>query len=244
VTGPAPRITAPTQALAETDFVVVDVETTGGSPEHAEIMEIGAVRVRGTRPGAGEQVFSTLVNPGRPVPVHIAALTGITGDMVAGAPRIGQVMPAFLRFAAGAVVVAHNAPFDLAFLAAACSSHGLGFPQVPVLDTASVARRVLTTEEAPDCRLGTLARVFGTAAPDHRALGDARVTAAVLRGLIGRLARLGVRTLEGVDEITAADAGCPPGPRRDRMLALTADVPAAAGVCLFLGARGEVLHVV
>jgi DNA polymerase III subunit epsilon len=261
--------------LAETDFVVVDLETTGGSPDHAVIMEIGAVRVRG-RPADGaapadagaadatavdappeagrpadqpgepdERVFSTLVNPGRPIPEHISALTGITGELVTGAPGIGQVLPAFLEFAAGAVLVAHNAPFDLAFLAAACKSHGLALPAVPVLDTAAVARRVLTMEEAPDCRLGTLARVFGAeTVPDHRALDDAQATAAVLQGLIGRLAALGVHALDGVREITDSDAGCPPGPRRDRMLELTADVPPVPGVCLFLGAGGAVLHVV
>ena len=229
--------------LTGTDFVVVDLETTGGSPDHAVIMEIGAVRVHGTRETAGEQVFGTLIDPGRPIPEHISALTGITGEMVAGAPLIGQVLPAFLRFAAGAVLVAHNAPFDLAFLEAACGSLGLARPAAPVLDTAGLARRVLTTEEAPDCRLGTLAQVFGATVPEHRALGDARATAAVLRGLIGRLAAIGVHTLDGVREITDEDAGCPPGPRRDRMLELTADIPAGPGVCLFLSAGGEVLHV-
>jgi DNA polymerase-3 subunit epsilon len=206
-------------------------------------MEIGAVRVRGTRADADELVFSTLINPGRPIPAHIAALTGITGELVAGAPGVGGVLPSFLRFTAGAVVVAHNAPFDLAFLKAACESHGLSWPEVPVLDTAALARRVLTTEEAPDCRLSTLAQVFGTTAPDHRALDDARAATAVLRGLIGRLAALGVHTLDGVQEITGEDAGYPPGPCRERMLELTADIPPAPGVCLFLGPDGEVLHV-
>jgi DNA polymerase III epsilon subunit-like protein len=241
--------TAPfTRPLAETDFVVVDLETTGGSPEHATIMEIGAVRTRGepAAEAAGapdERVFSTLVNPGRAVPEHITALTGITGALVGAAPRIEQVLPGLIEFAAGAVVVAHNAPFDLAFLSAACRLHGLAWPALPVLDTAGLARRVLTTEEAPDCRLGTLARVFAAPAPTHRALDDATATAAVLRGLIGRLAALGVNTLDGVRQITAEDAGCPPGPQRDRMLELTADIPPAPGVCLFLGADGEVLHV-
>jgi DNA polymerase-3 subunit epsilon len=261
VTGPLGGFTQP---LAETDFVVVDLETTGGSPDHAVIIEIGAVRLHGAPEGAAaraadqhgtpwrpagerrnaERVFSALVNPGRPVPAHISALTGITDELVARAPGIAQVLPAFLEFAAGAVVVAHNAPFDLAFLSAACESHSLAWPAVPVLDTAALARRVLTTEDAPDCRLGTLARVFGTEVPDHRALEDAYAAAAVLRGLIGRLAALGVHTLDRVREITDEEAGCPPGPRRDRMLTLTANIPPTPGVCLFLGAGGEILHVV
>ncbi len=100
---------------------MVDLETTGGSPATSGITEIGAVKVRG-----GEVLgeLHTLVDPGEPIPPFIAVLTGITDAMVATAPRIDAVLPAFLEFARGCVLVAHNAPFDLGFLKAACT--GLG----------------------------------------------------------------------------------------------------------------------
>src|SRR6188768_341228 len=103
--------------LRDLTFCVVDLETTGGSAEGGSmITEIGAVKVRG-----GEVLgeFQTLVNPGEPIPAFIAVLTGITDTMVAPAPRIGPVLPAFAEFCRGAVLVAHNAPFDVGFLRAA-----------------------------------------------------------------------------------------------------------------------------
>src|SRR6185437_13861033 len=95
------------------EFAVVDLETTGWSPEQAAITEIGAVRVRA---GARQGEFASLVNPGTPVPPGIADLTGITDWMLAAAPRLGAVLPGLLDFAQGCVLVAHNAPFDLGFL--------------------------------------------------------------------------------------------------------------------------------
>src|SRR4029453_7128468 len=106
-------------------FVVVDLETTGGSPKDSAITEIGAVKVRG---GALFGEFQTLVDPGHEIPPYISVLTGITSMMVAAAPRIGAVLPGFLEFARGAVLVAHNAPFDLGFLKAACAENGIAWP--------------------------------------------------------------------------------------------------------------------
>ncbi|MGE5286006.1 MAG: exonuclease domain-containing protein [Micromonosporaceae bacterium] len=236
--------------LAETDFVVVDLETTGGSPADAAITEIGAVRVPASAKGGAvqggghgaagaEAEFAALVNPGQAIPSHVAALTGITDAIVATAPRIEEVLPRFIEFAAGSVLVAHNAPFDIGFLTAACARHDLRWPAPPILDTAALARRVLTTDEVNDCRLGTLAMFFGAmTAPNHRALDDARATAAVLRGLIERLERRGIHTLEELRGF----AGPSPAHRR-RMRQLTASVPRSPGVCLFTGADGRVLHV-
>jgi DNA polymerase-3 subunit epsilon len=179
--------------LTDTDFVIVDLETTGWTPGEAGITEIGAVRFAGGRV-IGE--FSALINPGRPIPPDVAALTGISDAMVAGAPGIQAVLPGFLAFAGSSVLTAHNAPFDLGFLIAACGDCGLNWPAFPVLDTVTLARQVLNETEVPDCKLSTLASYFGSpTSPCHRALADARATAAVLHGLIGRLAESGVRTL-------------------------------------------------
>ena len=185
--------------LCDLDFTVVDVETTGWSPGEAGITEIGAVRVR-----RGEVIaeFRSLVNPGTPVPAPITELTGISDPMLALAPPAAAVLPGLLAFAEGSVLAAHNAPFDLRFLVAACAAAGLGWPGFEVLDTVRLARYLMSTpDEVPDRKLATLAEYFGTPVrPSHRALEDARATAVVLDRLLGRLADRGVRTL---GELTA-----------------------------------------
>ena len=179
--------------LGQLEFAVVDLETTGWSPQEAAITEIGAVRVRdGRRQGE----FASLVDPGTTVPPGIADLTGITDRMLASAPKLAAVLPGLLNFAQGCVLVAHNAPFDLGFLLAACEDCGLAWPGFTVLDTVTLARHVMDPDEIPDCKLSTLAGFFGArTAPCHRALADARATADVLGWLMRRLAHRGVRTL-------------------------------------------------
>ena len=185
--------------LRRVEFAVVDLETTGWSPEAAAITEIGAVRVKGAgEVGGGQRLgeFASLVNPGVPVPPGIADLTGINDWMLAAAPRLGAVLPGLLDFARGCVLVAHNAPFDLGFLVAGCGDCGLAWPGFTVLDTVMLARQVMDPDEVPDCKLGTLAGFFrARTAPNHRALADARATADVLGWLIRRLAYRGIRTL-------------------------------------------------
>jgi DNA polymerase III epsilon subunit family exonuclease len=188
------RLVEPVLDLAELEFAVIDLETTGWSPDAAAITEIAAVRVRGGR-RRGE--FASLVNPGVPVPPGIEDLTGITDGMLASAPGVAAVLPGLLAFAEGCVLVAHNAPFDVGFLVAACGACGLAWPGFTVLDTVMLARHVMDPDEVPDCKLGTLAGFFraGTS-PCHRALADARATADVLGWLIRRLAHRGVRGLD------------------------------------------------
>jgi DNA polymerase-3 subunit epsilon len=184
--------------LTQTEFVIVDVETTGWSPDEARITEIGAVRMRAGRL-LGE--FTMLVDPGMPVPADIEALTGISSQMVAAAPQPADVLPMLLSFAGGCVLTAHNAPFDLGFLAAACGDCGLSWPDFTVLDTVMIARQLLGEDEVPDCKLATLASFFGAPTkPCHRALADARATATVLDALIRRLAARGIRTLNDLGE--------------------------------------------
>jgi DNA polymerase-3 subunit epsilon len=168
-------------ATAAGDLVVVDVETTGWQPGEAALTEVGAVRVRD---GQVTAEFCELVNPGVPIPGRISELTGITDDMVRTAPGPGQVLRRFIDFAAGSVLAAHNAPFDVGFLRAACAQNGLAWPASRVVDTAVLARLVLRPGDVPDRKLATLAGHFGTAtAPCHRALADARAAAEVLTGL-------------------------------------------------------------
>ena len=180
----------------QVDFVIVDLETTGWEPEEAAITEIGAVLVCGGRVRAQ---FSSLVNAGGAIPEQVAALTGISDAMVASAPPLSTVLTGFLSFARGGVLAAHNAPFDVAFLTAACQACGLPWPEFQVLDTVELAHRVLGEEEVADCKLATLAAHFDTRIrPRHRALPDAMATAEVLSELLHRLAASGVNTLAGV----------------------------------------------
>ncbi|MBC7560572.1 MAG: DEDD exonuclease domain-containing protein [Dermatophilaceae bacterium] len=222
--------------LAEVTFVVVDLETTGGSPAGAHITEIGAVKIRG-----GEVIgeFQTLVNPREPIPAFISVLTGITNQMVAQSPRIESVLPAFLEFARHSVLVAHNAPFDISFLKAAAALTDHGWPPFRVVDTAHLARQLISKDEAPNRKLGTLARLFGAATtPDHRALHDARATVDVLHGLLARVGSLGVVTLEGLSTFSSRVTSAQ---RRKRHLA--DGLPSAPGVYLFKDGKGRVLYV-
>ena len=129
--------------LRDTTFVVVDLETTGGRSSGEDpdaITEIGAVKVRG-----GEVLgeLATLVDPGRSIPPQIVALTGITSAMVYDAPPIESVLPTFLEFSRGAVLVAHNAGFDIGFLRAAAERCGIDWPRPQVqIGRASCRERV------------------------------------------------------------------------------------------------------
>jgi DNA polymerase III epsilon subunit family exonuclease len=184
--------------LLETTFVVIDLETTGAGPHlGAAITEIGAVKVKAGKT-LGE--FETFINPGHPIPDYIQELTGISNSMVDQSPAISTVLPALFEFLGSqheTVLVAQNAPFDLSFLKHYSKVHDYPWPAFVVLDTAIIARKVLTRDEVPNCKLGTLAAFFGTqTTPNHRALDDARATVDVLHGLIERLGSFDIYTLE------------------------------------------------
>lgn len=223
--------------LRDVTFTVVDLETTGGSAEAGSmITEIGAVKVRG-----GEVLgeFQTLVNPHTEIPPFIAVLTGISNSMVSDAPSIDSALPAFLEFAAGTVLVAHNAPFDVGFLRHFAEKQGRAWPAFEVVDTAKLARRVITRDDAPNCKLSSLARAFrSTTTPNHRALSDARATVDVLHGLMERMGGLGVHTLE---ELQTFSSRVSTAQRKKRHLA--EGLPHAPGVYLFRDDRGQVLYV-
>ncbi|MEI7642297.1 MAG: DNA polymerase III subunit epsilon [Actinobacteria bacterium] len=185
------------RTLAETTFVVVDLETTGWSPASgAAITEIGAVKVSG---GKVIAEFQSLINPGSPIPELITNITGISDAMVMKSPWIHEVVPIFLEFCGSpdeTVLVAHNAPFDMSFLLAAVSAAAFEWPEFPVIDTAYLARKILTKDDVPNNKLETLAAYYGTnSQPNHRALDDSRATVDVLHGLFERLGSFSVTTL-------------------------------------------------
>lgn len=226
----------PEMALAETTFVVVDLETTGMRAPDDHIIEIGAVRVRG---GVEQGRFSALIDPGVNLPAAITRLTGIRDADLRGKPQLGTVLPEFLRFAEGAVWVAHNAPFDIGFLKASCAQLGLPWPAPTVVDTLTLARHLLDRTRTGSFRLGDLARFVGSdTKPTHRALDDAAATVDVLHHLIERL---GGHEVETVGELSTFTPDVDPRIREKK--ALIADAPHSPGVYVFRGAGGDALYV-
>ncbi len=221
--------------LIDTTFVVLDLETTGLSPDRDRITEVGAVRARG---GEVLAELRTFVHPGVPIPAAVTAITGITDADVAAAPDIATVLPTVVDFLGDAVFVAHNARFDLGFLRAAAARLGLPRLRPRVVDTAVLARRLIR-DEVRDVRLGTLARHLRVPdSPDHRALNDARATLHVLHALIERASAYGATSVEDLVELCG-----PTGDRSHRRIALIADAPSAPGVYRFLADDGTVLYV-
>jgi DNA polymerase-3 subunit epsilon len=221
--------------LAEVTFCAVDLETTGGSPRHDSITEIGAVKFRG-----GERIgtFQTLVDPGTPIPPFITHLTGIDDATVREAPRLETVLPSLVEFVDRAVFVAHNASFDFRFLNAALAELDYPLLRGPAVCTAKLARRVVWPD-VPNVRLQTLAQYFRTAIrPAHRALPDAEACADVLHGLLDLGGRLGILTLGDLHGAVRAR-----GRPHFAKIRLADDLPNAAGVYLFHGRDGRVLYV-
>lgn len=222
--------------LADLTFVVVDLETTGGPSTSAGITEIGAVKVRG-----GEVLgeFATLVKPDSSIPPHIQALTGITHAMIHDAPSVAGAVAAFGEFAGDSILVAHNAPYDLGFLKAACARHDLTWFPGRSLDTARLARVALHKGEVRNCKLSTLAAHFRSpVAPEHRALADARATTHVLHCLFERIGSMGVRTWP---DLRAFVSRVSTEQRAKRHLA--DGLPTGPGVYIFVDQQGSALYV-
>ncbi len=221
--------------LHEVTFVVVDLETTGGSPQGDAITEVGAVKLRG---GDSLGTLQTLINPGMAIPPEVVYLTGITQAMVIPAPPITEVLPAFLEFLGDAVLVGHNVRFDVGFLNAALERSGRPRLTNVIVDTCALARR-LVREEVRDCKLGTLARHFRLGhEPTHRALDDALATGELLHCLLERAGTFGVT---GLDDLVALPKVT--GHPQLAKLRLLRDLPRAPGVYLFRDGRGRVLYV-
>jgi DNA polymerase III subunit epsilon len=221
--------------LAQVTFCVLDLETTGASPDTCAITEVGAIKVRG---GECLGTFETLVDPGTEIPFFITVLTGITEAMVTPAPTIGQILPNLLEFVGDSVIVGHNVRFDLSFLNAALASGG--YPRLGNrwVDTCALARR-LVRDEVPDCRLSTLAdRMRLAHQPCHRAMADTMATTDLLHALLERAGTIGVLGLDDLIELPTIRAHPQVG-----KLKLTARLPRSPGVYLFRGLGGRVLYV-
>ena len=221
--------------LERASFVVVDLETTGLRPGSSRICEIGAVRVRELEL---EEEFELLVDPGMPVGPVITALTGLRDSDLRGSPHPAIAVRRFLEFAGDAVLVAHNARFDLSFLDRETERSTGARLAGPVVDTVGLARRLLAGRTSR-AGLASLAQFFGTAAqPCHRALPDAKATAEILVQLIGLAQERGALTVADLVDLAA--------PRVRKVYAkrsLAFGAPTAPGVYLFRDAHDNGLYV-
>ena len=163
--------------LSELTFVAFDVETTGLDLRTERIVEVGAVKFDGS---GVLDTYGQLVNPGRPIPPALTAIHGITDEMVAKNPPITSVVPEFEEFAGDAVLVAHNAQFDVGFFDAAFAETGIEPLPGPILCTRELSRGIFLG--LSDYKLTTLARLLGIPAVEHHhALADAGYSAHVFR---------------------------------------------------------------
>jgi DNA polymerase III epsilon subunit family exonuclease len=222
-------------ALEDATYVVVDLETTGLRPGSSQICEIGAVRV------AGFEIvdeFETLVDPRQPLAPAVSRLTGLSDRQLRGQPPPSVAVQRFLAFAGDAVLVAHNARFDLSFLDRETERLIGSRLANPVVDTVTLARRLLAGR-VPRASLAQLAHFVGTSVdPCHRALPDAQATAEVLLVLIGLAQERGARTVADLVKLAATRT------RRvyDKRY-LVHGVPPRPGVYRFLDAHGQLLYV-
>jgi DNA polymerase-3 subunit epsilon len=180
-------------------YVVVDVETTGGAPGSSDrVTEVAAVHVTGP---SVTLAFSSLVNPGRPIPWHVSRLTGITDEMVRAAPTFSDVAGELAAHLVGRVFVAHNARFDFGFLDAEfgrVAPTPLASLVMGQLCTVRMARRLLA--HLPRRNLDSVSNHYGVSITDrHRASGDAMATAHVLHGLLRDASHRGVHTWDDLD---------------------------------------------
>ncbi len=180
--------------LRDVTYVVFDTETTGLSPTQGDqIVSIAGVRIVNGRILTGE-TFSRVVNPGRGIPRESTRFHGITDQMVIDKPPLAVVLPQFKAYVADAVLVAHNAAFDLKFIRMRERESGVAFSN-PVLDTMLLSSYVDGTPENQS--LDAIAKRYGIPATDrHTALGDSLLTAAVLLRLIDALEAKGIHTLD------------------------------------------------
>ena len=185
------------QSLDST-FVVFDIETTGFSAVNDRIIEIGAVKVEN---GVITEKFSEFVNPERPIPFEIEKLTSINDRMVEDAPNISVILPRFMDFCKGSVLVAHNADFDTGFIRHNCEVLGLPYDYTYV-DTLGIARSFL--EGLKNYKLDTVVEAMGcTLANHHRAVDDAGATADVFVRFLERFKKKNIRDLDELNTYSA-----------------------------------------
>jgi len=226
-------------------YIVIDCETTGLDPNAQRVIEIAALRCRGPRV---VDRFATLVDPQRSIPTMIRELTGITTEMVRGAPFAPEAISAFLDFAQGTLLVGHNVRFDLNFLGAEALRHHNVRLLNPSICTIRLANRLMPTLKRPS--LANLAKALDITVHDrHRALGDAEVTQQAFWQLACIARERGIATQGRLQALIGPSSGSTRavGPRGTGKLlldpALRRNLPESPGVYLMKDERGKVIYI-
>lgn len=184
------------EEIASLPFILVDLETTGFTPQTAGVTEIAAIKMVG---GVETESFHTLLDPGRPIPSEITNLTGITEQMVMGKPTLKSLVPKLESLFHGCIFVSHNVPFDWAFIDHAFQDQLRRRLAMPSLCTLHLSRKLLGLRSN---KLSSVASHFGVSLKSaHRAMGDIMALKSILAGLIEHLSSSGFRTaLDLVDK--------------------------------------------
>jgi DNA polymerase III subunit epsilon len=223
--------------LAATPFVVLDLETTGGSAAFDRVLELAAIRIEN---GVVQERLEHLLEPGIPIPPFVTRLTGINQALTRGKPRLDSFLPDLRSMLDGAVVVAHNASFDCNFLSQAFARAGLPWDGQK-LCTLRLARRLLPG--LPSYRLDSVCAVLGLPyVQRHRAGPDAEATLLLLQQLIERALSRGIDTLSGLLRLQSQPVTR--ARRKGRVdEAQVASLPTGPGVYLLKDAHGQVMYV-
>ena len=185
----------------DSDFVVFDIETTGLNPRNDDIIEIGAVKVSNRRV---VDSFSTFIHIDRNLPAKIIELTSITDDMLKGQPEITEVLPLFMEFAKGSVLVAHNAKFDVGFMREKVKKYLNINYDISVLDTLELSKALI--KDIKNHRLNTLTKKLGISLLNHhRAVGDANATAQLFIILLNKLSEREIFDISRLNELLKDD---------------------------------------
>jgi DNA polymerase III subunit epsilon len=229
----------------QSEFIVLDIETTGLKPSQQRIIEVGIIRVS---PSGSPLKWTSLVNPAKPVPQYVAGLTGIDDLMVASAPEFRSIAPTIVEIVGDLPVVGHNVDFDIAFINAELMRCGLPSLVNTTVDTLSLANRF--ARESRRLSLPDVARSIGVSSSGaHRALVDAETTLDVFRILLARAREQGVGTMEEI--LQACASGRPSKPSRTAVgrgravldRSLLDPIPSAPGVYIMRDTNNRVLYV-
>ena len=185
------------KALEALEYVILDVETTGLEPTQHELTEIGALKIQGEEI---KEIFSTLIQPRIPIPPEITQFTGIDDEMVKHSPSAAEVLPKFIEFIDGSILIAHNAEFDLAFIKQNLKQVSDKELSNDVICTVKLARHLLPNLE--NYKLHTVANHFGIPVKNrHRAMGDAEATFQIWIKFMALLKEKGIGNQRDLDSL-------------------------------------------
>ncbi|MFN8016405.1 MAG: exonuclease domain-containing protein [Acidimicrobiia bacterium] len=222
-------------SIYDTTFVVLDLETTGISPQSCAITEFAAQKIRG-----GEIIssLSILVNPKQKIPIRISVLNGLTNDQLEKYPTIDELLPTIIEFIGNNVIVGHNVRFDISFINAALKKYSYEQLTNKYFDTLNLAKKLLH-KEVRNYKLSTLSAYINTQTqPTHRALDDVKATTELFHYLIERSSSMGISGVNDLSSIPSVNKRASFIKRK-----MANDIPNCPGVYFFVGENEKILYI-